>query len=182
MENLKFYRGRDLNFRAFAKAMWPLIIPSFILPCVNIYRDLQNPAEHVTDLRFYVGVLLFVVAVISYRLIDSYFKKKLNKIAFELTENGIIDISGKRIIPWLEIYNLEYKGGMLAVMLNDNDAFKAKTVWQRAGQWLNKLFYGTPVIISLNYVRGDGFDNYNLIYDYMEALEKLHAGEDSINA
>lgn len=177
MENIKFYQGRDLTLLSLVKALWPSLIPCFVLPCVYIYRALAKPAEHAADLPFYAGIMLFVLAVMCYRLIDSYLKKKANRIAIELTDDGIVQMVNQRIIPWSEIYNLEYKGGVIAVMLNDNEAFKAKTIWRRLGQWLNNLFYNTPVIISLNNVRGDAFDNYNIMYDYMEAVEKRNAGE-----
>ncbi|TFF40960.1 hypothetical protein [Mucilaginibacter psychrotolerans] len=172
MENVKFYQGRRFEFNhIFGLFVYPILLT------LNLLRDLDKPGDHHVALALDIGLIIFYLVATIYFLVDMYRKNKSTKVKLELTQKEINYNAGERIIPWKDIDSLKYKSEAIAIILNDNESFKAKTTWGRIGQWLNKLFYGTPVIINLAYLRGDAFENYNIIYDYMGEVKKLRNNE-----
>jgi hypothetical protein len=94
----------------------------------------------------------FFLFFISYTFINTYLKNRAKKVALELTENEIIDVGGNRNILWSEVYNLVFEKGKTKVIFKDEKRER--------------------LTISMRKIKGDAFDNYNIIYDYMEAVEK----------
>lgn len=122
MENLKFYQGRRLGFNhIFGLLIYPILLT------LNLLRDLEKPGEHHIALAFDIGLIIFYLVANTYFLVDMYRKNKSTKVKLELTQKEINYNAGERIIPWNDIYNLKYKSEAIAVILNDNESFKAKT-------------------------------------------------------
>ena len=147
MENLKFYYGRDFTLSNYASVLLCLIsIPNMFI------RYMKKPGIHTVAIYFDITLLAFFLFFISYTFIDAYVKNRAKKVALELTENVIIDGAGNRNILWSEVYNLVFEKGKIKVIFKDEKR--------------------ESLTISMRKIKGDAFDNYSLIYDYMEAVEK----------
>ncbi|MBD1365291.1 hypothetical protein IDJ77_15855 [Mucilaginibacter sp. ZT4R22] len=157
MKNLKFYYGRDFTLSNYAS----VLLCSISIPNMLI-RDMKKPGIHTVAIYFDIAFLAFFLFFISYTFINTYVKNRAKKVALELTENEIVDVGGNRNILWSEVYNLVLEKGKIKVIFKDEKR--------------------ESLTFSMRKIKGDAFDNYNIMYDYMEALEKLRDKEDAINA
>ena len=86
-----------------------------------------------------------------------------NEPALELNNDEIIYFIRDQSVRWSNIKNirkLTFKNSLgIAVMLVDKNEFmQDKIVLQKTGYFFSTLFYGTPVVISLQYIAGNDKD------------------------
>lgn len=167
MDNIKIYNSRYLNY----KVLVPFIILT-ALPCLKLYK----PGF---DWFWFMALLVYLISgsIVFYR----FFSFK-TKVLLEISEEGIDDRYRKRVIKWADVYNLTLIEGAIIVILHNPETLRPKSWWGKIRFWWHNWCYGSPVFIYTDVLKGKELDNYNILYDYMEAVERNKPAETPINA
>ncbi|MFT3936705.1 MAG: STM3941 family protein [Chitinophagaceae bacterium] len=96
-----------------------------------------------------------------------------NEPALELNNNEIIYFIKNQSVPWSNVKSirqLTFKNslGIAVVLVDKNEFMQDKTALQKAGYFFSNLFYGTPIVISLQYIAGKDKDILQTVQKYFE--------------